>query len=269
VSRETEGDERRCRRHEQDVGQVIAILNEISNPFDGSHEELVNIMSGVIASVECTEDMRFAYENGEKTVSTFLNERLFEKKKDFFDTIPRSKSMTFASQKRQDKSKGFKAPDSDRKMFSRLLLLSKSKGLDLKNVMKYSLGNVSYPLASEDGGLSTTPKSKLRDHLISKYHGCVIPDAPTESAVIIDAMGVIQGLAQRSLPSTWKDLAEKVFSICKAKASDQLRLDIVFDRDDNQASIKCITHQKRELEIPALEKYLVLIRHCQKTGNHS
>jgi hypothetical protein len=230
-------------KNEELVIKVMDSIRQMSNPFDGSHTELVNIMSGTIASSECTQDLLNAYSYGESRREEFVTKRLFEKNDDrFFDTITKSKLLTFSSKKR---TKSTITPAPERKIFSRLLLLGDKTDMDLKTVMKYSLGNVSFPLASEDGGLCTTPKSKLRHHLLKEYPSDSInpPKGPT-CAVIIDGMGIVQGLSPRALPATWELFARKILEICLAKGKECGRLDIVFDRYP-EVSIKNLTHRKR------------------------
>ena len=59
----------------------------------------------------------------------------------------------------------------DKKLFSRLLIIGQSRKIDLREILSYSLGTVSYPLASMDGSLAKTNKSALMDLLEAKGVG--------------------------------------------------------------------------------------------------
>ena len=62
----------------------------------------------------------------------------------------------------------------DKKLFSRLLIIGQSRKIDLREIVSYSLGTVSYPLASTDGSIAKTNKSALMDLLEAKCGDCLV-----------------------------------------------------------------------------------------------
>lgn len=230
-------------KHEESVLKVMETIESCANPFDGTHEDLINIWSGVVASPACANDLANAYELGDKAVKKFFEERLFSNKISFYDKIVKSKLKTFSAIKVR-KGKDVVHVESDRKMFARLLLLGKNSSINLKELMCYALGNVSFPLATEDGALGSTVKSKFRAHILKKYPGAVVPSTPDGGTLIIDAMAVVQGLGPAARPKTYGEFARKIFDICMTSGKSHERIDIVFDRYPS-ISIKSLTHEKR------------------------
>lgn len=96
----------------------------------------------------------------------------------------------------------------DKKLFSRLLIIGQSRKIELWEILSYSLGTVSYPLASADGSLAKTNKSALMDLLETKGGECLVHKVPADGAILFDGMAVIQAI--RSIPSTFGELAETI-----------------------------------------------------------
>ena len=218
------------RTNEEAVGRVMNTIQQMTNPFDGSHQQLVNIASRIVASDTCEEDMAHAYQRGLDCFQKFLEERLFSSSKSFHDTIPRQNLTTFTSRKKKTLRQTDVAEQSDRKIFARLLLLGKTSKLDLRDIMRYSLGNVSFPLSTEDGGLAVTTKSTFRNHLLKKYpSNC--QRRPEGGSIIIDGMAIVQAFSVRSLPRTFGEFARAVYNriISMAESGRHERLDMVFD----------------------------------------
>jgi hypothetical protein len=126
------------------------------------------------------------------------------------------------------------------------LLLGKNAQLDVKELLRYSLGNVSFPLATDDGTLATTAKATFRNYLMKKYPSSVSQEPAKGGAAIIDGMAVVQSLSLRSLPPTFGDVARQIYNVCRGKAIqyDYNRVDIVFDNYP-PLNIKALTQSKR------------------------
>ena len=54
----------------------------------------------------------------------------------------------------------------ERNLFARLLVVTQTRDMDLQEVFKYSLGPLPWYLASADGSLCKTVKSKLLESLV-------------------------------------------------------------------------------------------------------
>ncbi|ESP01342.1 hypothetical protein LOTGIDRAFT_157521 [Lottia gigantea] len=129
---------------------------------------MTSISSGVVASDEISADLMSAEEVDEVALNNYIEERLTSDKKKYHDPIKQVKSKTFSSQlKMKAKTQSGKEVilQSDRKLFSRLLIIGQQRSIDLKEVLRYSLGPVSYPLASANGSIAKTNKAALL-HLI-------------------------------------------------------------------------------------------------------
>ena len=122
------------------------------------------------------------------------------------------------------------ALDSDRRLFARLLVLAKHTNIDLKEILRHSLGAVSYPLASTFGGLAKTDKASLLHHLktMSKEH--IVECVPKDNALIIDFMAMLHALPT-VLPATFNALADFLFTriLNLGKVHGSRRIDVVCD----------------------------------------
>ena len=133
---------------------------------------------------------------------------------------------------------------SNRRKFASFIILVKQDRLKLNEVLTYSLGPVSYPLASSDGSLAKTPKSVVISLEQSKW------PLEEESIDLTSRCAFIMSLVQSSLPSqlprTFKD-----FAACISTKISQMsvrlhasRVDVVYDTYPIN-SIKAIEHASR------------------------
>ena len=84
-------------------------------------------------------------------------------------------------------------PEADRKRFGRLAVISQSRTLNMREVLKHPLGPLPCSLAFTDGALAKTNKAKLAEVLERSTKSAV--DDPECIAWIFDGMVVLQ--AQR------------------------------------------------------------------------
>lgn len=135
---------------------------------------------------------------------------------------------------------------SDRKLFSRMVLLGEKLKINLKDLLTYSLGTISYPLSASDGSLAKTQKSKLVALVESTWRQPPLERVQTADATVIDGMVLIHGLKIKDIPSTMGLLAARVFKkvVSIATESKASRVDIVFDSYPD-VSIKEPEHQIR------------------------
>lgn len=132
----------------------------------------------------------------------------------------------------------------DKKLFSRLLILGQSRKIEMREILSYSLGTVSYPLASADGLLAKTKKSALMDLLEKKGGDCLVDQVPVDGAIVFDGMAVMQ--AMRSRPDTFGELAETILQNILQLALQHkcTRIDFVTDQYP-LISIKNIERSRR------------------------
>lgn len=241
-------------RMKQDESLVLTIcdtINSMSNPFKAGIDAnfLLNIVTGSVAPENVKTDMKHAYEIGNKAATLFLKDRLQKNKSDFFSPIKCLKLKTFSDvgktvqvQLKQETV----ALKTDRYLLRRILMISKVQDINLQDLMRYSLSPVPLSLANYDGTKTRTNKATLLHH-IEKCCETATTDLqaiPSESALIIDAMAVIQQLQNTSV--TFGDLAMQIFKTILKLAKDFkcTRADFVSDQYPD-LSIKSAERDKR------------------------
>ena len=99
--------------------------------------------------------------------------------------------------------------------FARLVVIAQSRSVDLRQVLKYSLGPVPWSLAIPDGQMAKTMKSILL-HLLEKD----VPPfeaVPRDAVWIVDAMVLLQSLS--NVPRMFGELVEAIFCLVTASFS--------------------------------------------------
>ncbi|XP_056105946.1 uncharacterized protein LOC130084505 [Rhinichthys klamathensis goyatoka] len=240
-------DSTRILADEKAVTRIISTLDSMLNPFDTHQDGIVCLSSGTVAAEEIMRDLLAAPEKGEKAVKEFMDQRLFSPSVDIFAPIKTQKLKTFSDQaKTKKKSAAGKEVilRADKKLFSRLLVIGQSRKIDLREILSYSLGTVSYPLASADGSLAKTNKSALMDLLETKGGDCLVDEVPTDGAILFDGMAVIQAI--RSIPSTFGELADTIlqYIVKLALKHNCTRIDFVIDQYPKM-SIKNLERSRR------------------------
>ncbi|KAK1885936.1 G polyprotein [Dissostichus eleginoides] len=228
------------------VSRILDTIDSMLNPFD-IHQHGVCLSSGRVATGEITKDLLVASEKGENAVKEFMDQRLLSKTVDIFAPIISQKLKTLSDQKKPPKKSAAGKEvilRADKKLFSRLLILGQSRKIEMREILSYSLGTVSYPLASADGSLAKTNKSALMDLLESKGGDCLVDQVPKGGAILFDGMAVMQ--AMRSRPATFGELAETILqSILQLALHHKCtRIDLVTDRYP-PISIKSLERSRR------------------------
>jgi hypothetical protein len=100
---------------------------------------------------------------------------------------------------------------------------------DMKNVLTYSLRKFPSPIATVDGKLVKTPKSKLMHVLESRVEDPAIEHIPSNNALILDGMALIQMM--KHIPDTFEKLVEIILGriLSLASNSKSTRIDFVCD----------------------------------------
>ena len=134
-----------------------------TNPFDYS-EELVSLSTGTTASPDISDDLLGAYTEGEKAYTEFKkriesgpSQESQEKCPKFHDKLKRWNLKTFSSINKQKKTKTSNQEivlKADHRLFGRMVLVAKSRNLQMKEVLQHPLGPLPWALANCDG----TPK---------------------------------------------------------------------------------------------------------------
>lgn len=220
----------RVRTDEKSVQAVLEVLSSWRNPFIGdASDSLTNISSGVTAPAEVAHDLCHAQEIGEQHLQQFMKSRLLNCSTSFHNPLPKLKLKTFKSLVKAShmKVKGKEVVvRADRNFFARLLVIAQSRAMDLRQVLKYSLGPVPWSLATPDGQIAKTTKSLLL-HLLEKDVPPV-EAVPQDAVWVVDAMALLQSLSHA--PRTFGELAEAIFCMVTTSFSTHgVRVDFVSD----------------------------------------
>ena len=137
----------------------------MANPFsaDINEKELSSITTGMEVNSSVANGILAAREIGEKQFLEFCSKNLLRDKLDIFQKLTKNKLRTFVSKKLIMKdSKGQQiAVKSSRDLFAGLLVISKTRDIDLMELLSYSLCNHPLALSTVSGSLVKTAKSKM------------------------------------------------------------------------------------------------------------
>ena len=218
------------------------------NPFNSDHDGLVNITSGVELPKQSVKSLLDAEKLGEGQFAAFCEDNLLSEKPDIFTQIKRNKLMTFSSKTKTmtDKKGQTIAVKSTRNLFARLLVISKTREIDLKGLLSFSLSEFPLSIATASGDLVKTTKSKMFE-ILEKTAGSPVVEADSlqnRTALIVDAMAVVQ--AMKGKWRTFGEFADTLFSflLSLVKQWKAVRLDFVADRYPS-LSIKNVERAKR------------------------
>lgn len=198
-------------RNEKDVQAVINTVASMVNPF-AEEEELISISSGAVATTEAAVDLAAAHTKGTEQYKMFIKERLTDRTKNLFDPITKITLQDFTAKPARNRTKA-KATSAaqDRALFSRLLIASQNRSIDLKEILSFSLALLPPALSNTAGGLTKVVKSLLLHELeaITEKPRVDMKEAG-KVAVMIDSMALIQILPTKDL-KTFADIAESVW----------------------------------------------------------
>ena len=241
-------DHTKCKRYEKSVNDVMTTISSMINPFETEQEELLSLASGVMVENDVADNLLNAEEIGEQQFLDFSKKHLLGENPDIFTKLKRNKLQTFSSTTSVSvKNKEGKKVNImlNRNLFARLLVIAKSRQVDLKELLSYSLGTFPLSLSTTTGGLVKTAKSKLAEILENEAGNPEIDaSAFNNSALVIDAMAVIQ-----SMKGKWKTYGEFADALLNslvklARKYNSTRLDFVADRYP-ALSIKNTERQRR------------------------
>jgi hypothetical protein len=170
-------DPTRRESHKRDVKSVIHTIESMANPFDVEQTSLIHLASGSIASDAVQQDLLGARSFGEDCFTSFVNKNILSDSPDLFATIKKAKLKTFSSDLKPVKTSTSKGKEISLKslqnLCARLLLLAKSRDIDMKEVLCYQLGPYPLSIATVDGAPTKTVKSSVMHLLEEQAHECV------------------------------------------------------------------------------------------------
>ena len=174
---------------------------------------------------------------GRQEMRPFISKRLNSNEIQFWDPVSKLRIQTFASMAKKAKAKSadekIVTVNADRSLFARLLIASRSRDINLREVLKYELSAVPYSLAHPDGSLRKTTKSTLLSTLEEAVQ--VLPrllsDSELLTAYVLDGMAVVQ-MMKTAGARTFGELTNNYYSTITAPLGkcNCNRVDVVFDR---------------------------------------
>ena len=238
----------KCQNYENSVCDVLATITSMINPFNSDQDGLVNITSGVELTKDSAKSLLDAEKLGEGQFPAFCENNILSNKPDIFTQIKRNNLRTFSSKTKTvtDKKGQTIAVKSTRNLFARLLVSSKTREIDLKGLLSFSLSEFPLSIATVSGNLVKTTKSKMFEVLEKTASSPVIDvdSLQNSTALIVDAMAVVQ--AMKGKWRTFGEFADSVFSYLLNLVNQwkAVRLDFVSDRYPS-LSIKNAERAKR------------------------
>ena len=157
----------RLKTDEQKVPDIIACLLEWDvNPWDKDINILRSLESGFLASKVLIADFNSAKNDGEIQIVKYFEERIKSSEKLTTKTIPRNKRYTFQMPEVGHECKPPKRTDAmESKASTALIQAAQKSAIDLEQVMKYRVTDISLPLFNFDGTIRKAMKSKLQECL--------------------------------------------------------------------------------------------------------
>lgn len=212
---------------------IMATIENFINPFTCGSNHLLSLASGEIAPDGVQNELLSIYEHGEAALSTFISDRL-QGQTDLFSPIKAMKLKTFDSSTKPKKSKlqvKAQVDKQDKSLLSRLLILAPTRDVDIKEVLKHPLHDYPPSLAMIDGTLRKTNKSALLP-LIESEDGASASTPAHPTALIVDAMAIIQAFSMSKLPKTFGEFSTTLLIQVSsmAKTHGCCRVDFVIDR---------------------------------------
>ena len=228
---------RRVRRDEEDVKKMISCFSSglMTNPFNLDSDELLNIATGVVLPEDVAQTLVHSTEKGRQQMKAFVEQRINSNAVGFWEPIPNMKIKTFSSANKKihvKSSDKLVTVNADRDLFGRLLIVSNTRQISLKDVLSFELSPIPYSLANADGSLRKGTKTVLCS-LLEKDVNVVqqLTALPNPTVVIIDGMAIIQ-MSKSAGTSTFGDLSEKYYNIFTAPlfSNNCVQVHVVFDQ---------------------------------------
>ena len=218
------------------------------NPFDNEYQGLVHLASGSVATVSVTSDMKTMLEKGECAAVEFMESNIVGEEPDIYTKIKKTQLQTFSLIGKKVNSKSKKgeivALKNSKALFAKMLLIAKSRNLEMEEVLTYSLRLYPHPLATNEGDLVKTVKAKLLKMIEDEIHDGSVDLHVGDKAYIFYAMAILQTLTV--LPATFGELATDLLAkiVNTAVSLNFSQVDFVCDRYPEK-SIKNLERDKR------------------------
>lgn len=212
--------------HESAVKDVTKTIQSFVNPWNYASDQLVSLVSGVIASEKTTHELLRVRQIGDAAVEHFISDRIASNKVDFFAPNKSSRLSTFNQSQKRKTLQQVKAQiqSNDRSLFARLLVVSRSRKINLEEILTCPLSSVLLPLATADDRMAKNVKSQLLEAIEADCEGCLLDSmgdqGDQDKALVLDAMAMIQCLPAGAIPATFGLLAQALLEqLCSLSRS--------------------------------------------------
>ena len=209
---------RRVKRDEEDVKKMMGCFSSglMTNPFTHDLDALINIATGVLLPDDVAQNLVHSTEKGREQMAAFVEKRINSNAVGLWEPIPNLKIKTFSSANKKIRVKSSEklvTVNADRDLFGRLLIVSNTRQICLKDVLSFELSPVPYSLANADGSLRKGEKSVLCS-LLEKDVNVIerLSASPNPTVIIIDGMAAIQ-MSKSAGASTFAELSKNYYSI--------------------------------------------------------
>ena len=188
---------------ESNVNATFNLISEWMNPF--FHNEIItNMSSGVAARKETCDDLLRAEEVGKSCLKSFIEMRLIRGTHSFYEPIKKNKLSTFDDmiiKKKLKVNEGSIALKADQNTFARLLIIQRSRSIDLEKVLNFELSPYPLSLCHLDGTMTKTVKSML--------FACLAEKIPQLTSVPQNTQSIYDGMVLfHKLPKTIETFGE-------------------------------------------------------------
>ena len=252
-----EATDNRIQQDENAVADVIKTIEDrMINPFSVSSEStpedpqpLSSISTGIVATDEISKWVKGIEDQGEKQLREFVKKRIQLQEVDIFDPITKNKVSNFSLLRNKAKVKkdgNVTTLDIDRKIFSKLIVVSQTRDFDLQKLFEFELSSVPLALFNPDGSMRKCTKSELLKEIESGLAVEEIDIVPGSSAVIIDFMVLVRMVCtDTSKCKIFGELSLTLLSMIFGMYTVASRMDLVYDRYDLSDSIKAAKRSRR------------------------
>ncbi|CAI9731614.1 Hypothetical predicted protein [Octopus vulgaris] len=194
------------------------------NPYETKNttDSLINIASGVKASDDITEDILSAEEKGANAFSSFVQERLCSSQTDLYPPLAKTSLKTFRKLVNSKKTKGTTTDvviKADRGLFANMVVIVQHRQMNVKEVLQYPLGPLSWSLATPDGAPANTTKAPFLYSL---------EELAKPAETFLQRNDLVQSI--KTVPKTFRCLATYVLGVLKSTSNNPARTDLVMDQ---------------------------------------
>ena len=240
----------RVGRDESAVNEICEVIEErMSNPFtvepewdSNNPKPLYNIATGLVASAEICSWLKSCKPIGSQKLKNFLQERVHNQIKDFFDPIEKTKVMSFSSKHEKGTAKkGGKlvAMEIDRHIMSRLVVVSQTRDIDLATLFAHELSAVPLSLFNPDGTMRKCCKSDLLKEIERDFAIENLEDNEKSTLTVIDFMVLVRMICtETSKCKTFGELSDALLKAVMGMFKYGDNVDVVCDRYNIKDSIK-------------------------------